>query len=98
MGDLMTLGFCYMNPVPDFRKPVLILNGQQDYFYCGGNCLAENKDLTAETLSFFYPNADSAKSEAVTLPNTGHNLHMHYSRHDVHEETLKFISDAGIKP
>jgi hypothetical protein len=75
-----------------------VLNGQQDYFYCQGNCLAEGGDVTADALAIFYPNRDASKSEAVTIPNMGHNVNVHYGRLDAFEKILSFISRAGIKP
>lgn len=75
-----------------------ILNGQQDFFYCQGNCLASDQDVTAEALAMFYPNTPKDKSEAVTLPNMGHNINLHYGRLEAFQKMLEFIERSGIKP
>ncbi|KAF2462569.1 alpha/beta-hydrolase [Lindgomyces ingoldianus] len=96
IGETLTLGNIYM-PATAFKKPVLILNGQQDYFYCQGNCLATG-DVTAQAMAIFFPNAPSNQSQAITLPNFGHNLNLHLGRQKVFEKMLDFISGLGIKP
>jgi hypothetical protein len=96
IGETLTLGAAYLPT--NFTKAVQILNGQQDYYYCQGNCLAEGGDVTADALAMFYPQRDASKSQAITLPNMGHNVNLHYGRLEAFERTLKFISGAGIKP
>ena len=97
IGETLTLGGLYV-PAIAYNKPVQILNGQQDYFYCQGNCLAEGSDITAEALALFYPNAPVGKSQAVTLPTMGHNINLHYGRLDAFAKMLSFISGAGVSP
>ena len=97
IGETLTLGSIY-TPAPSYTKPVLILNGQKDFFYCQGNCLAEGGDLTADALTTFYPNRNVEKSKAITVPDVGHNIHLHLARGEVFEKMLKFIKEAGIEP
>jgi len=97
IGETLTLGSLYV-PTPSYTKPVLILNGQQDYYYCQGNCLAEGGDVTADALASFYPDRDVAKSKAVTVSDVGHNINFHLARGEVFEKMLGFVKEAGIKP
>jgi pimeloyl-ACP methyl ester carboxylesterase len=97
IGETLTLGGLYV-PAPAYNKPVQILNGQQDFFYCQGNCRGGGSDITAEALALFYPNAPAAKSQAVTLPTMGHNINLHYGRLDAFAKMLSFISGAGVLP
>ena len=94
IGETLTLGSIYLPT--NFRKRVLILNGQQDFFYCQGNCLAGRGDVTADALEMFYPNRDASKSQAVTIPDVGHNINFHYGRLEVFERMLEFIAGTGI--
>ncbi|KAF1948117.1 alpha/beta-hydrolase [Byssothecium circinans] len=96
IGETLTLGGIYLPT--NFTKPVQILNGQQDWFYCQGNCLAGEGDVTADALALFYPDRDASKSQAITIPNMGHNINLHYGRLEAFEKILNFISEAGIKP
>ncbi|KAF2706113.1 catalytic protein [Pleomassaria siparia CBS 279.74] len=96
IGETLTLGGIYLPTT--FTKPVQILNGQQDWFYCQGNCLAHGGDVTADALAIFYPDRDASKSQAMTIPDMGHNINLHYGRLEAFEKTLNFISGSGIKP
>lgn len=80
----------------NFDKPVLLLNGQQDLFYCQGKCSADGSDVSADALAFFFP-AKNEASRAVTLPDIGHNINMHLGRTDAFEATLEFIKTCGIE-
>ena len=93
----MTLGGLYV-PAVGFTKPVQILNGIQDFFYCQGNCLAGGSDATLDALDAFFPNRDGIKSEAVNIENVGHNINLHYSRTEAFDKILAFIAHTGIEP
>jgi pimeloyl-ACP methyl ester carboxylesterase len=97
LGEILTLGRLYV-PAPAFRKPVQVLNGKQDYFYCQEDCRAMGGDITTEALTMFYPNRLAERSESVTMPNMGHNVNLHHGRLDAFEKILNFISRIGIKP
>jgi hypothetical protein len=85
-------------PATAYSKPVQILNGIQDYFYCQGNCLAEGGDVTMDALNVFYPNRDKLKSEAVNIGDLGHNINLHFKRTEAFEKMLAFIAHTGIRP
>ncbi|KAF2032503.1 hypothetical protein EK21DRAFT_109882 [Setomelanomma holmii] len=96
IGETLTLGAQYTPTT--FDKAVQILNGQQDYFYCQGDCLSGGGDVTADALNIFYPERDANKSEAITISKVGHNVNLHFARLEAFEQILSFISRAGIKP
>ncbi|CAI6335125.1 unnamed protein product [Periconia digitata] len=97
IGETLTAGSLYV-PAPAYTRPVQILNGVQDYFYCQGNCLAGGNDATLAALEGFFPNRDQTKSEAVIIDDLGHNINLHFKRTEAFEKTLAFISNVGIKP
>jgi pimeloyl-ACP methyl ester carboxylesterase len=97
IGEFFTLGTAY---TPNFAwvKPVMILNGNEDYSVCQGNCTFNGTDVTAQALAAFFPNVPKNKSAAVNLPNLSHNMHLHLSRQDIFATQLDFITKtAGIK-
>lgn len=82
----------------EYKKPVQILNGIQDYFYCAGNCLAGGYDATLAALDAFFPDRDQERSQAVNIGDIGHNINMHLKRTEAFEKMLGFIASLGIKP
>lgn len=97
IGETLTLGGLYV-PATAYTKPVQILNGIQDYFYCQGNCLAGGTDTTLSSLNTLFPNRDQTKSEAVNIGDVGHNINLHFKRTEAFGRILAFIANAGIKP
>ena len=96
LGETLTLAAIIV-PVPAYSKPVQILNGVKDFFYCHGDCVTSEGDVTADALELFYPNRDAAKSEAVNIDDVGHNINLHFARHTAFEKTLAYVERAGIK-
>jgi hypothetical protein len=74
----------------------MIMNGQQDFCYCQGNCFAGGGDVTADALAYFFPARVVEMSEAVTVPNTSHNINFHLSRLEAFEKMLDFVDRLGI--
>lgn len=95
IGETLTIGSLYV-PVPGFTRPVLILNGKQDFFYCQGDC-DKNGGITTQALNIFYPNAANS-SKAITIPAIGHNINLHLRRFDAFTAMTNFIKEVGIKP
>ncbi|KAM3065312.1 hypothetical protein ACMFMG_004304 [Clarireedia jacksonii] len=87
LGETFTLGSAYV-PVTAFKNPVIILNGNVDWFFCQGNCNAQN--ITSNFLPILFPNA-SPKSTTSTIANTGHNINLHYSAPQAFEILLDFL-------
>ncbi|KAJ4286482.1 hypothetical protein N0V90_013182 [Kalmusia sp. IMI 367209] len=97
IGETLTLGSLYA-PATAYTKPVLVLNGLQDYFYCQGNCLAGGSDTTLAALNALFPNRDQTKSKAVNIGDLGHNINLHFKRTEAFGRILTFITNAGIRP
>ncbi|KAK5111813.1 hypothetical protein LTR62_004733 [Meristemomyces frigidus] len=91
VGELLTIG-AETASVNHFKGPVLIITGERDLPYCGGNCLAPPTGFTsipAQALTFF-PNTTA--KEAVIVPRAGHGLNLEYS----HPFTYKTINDYFV--
>ncbi|PQE17321.1 alpha beta-hydrolase protein [Rutstroemia sp. NJR-2017a BVV2] len=91
LGETFTLGAAYA-PAAGFTGPVIILNGNEDWFFCQGNCNAQ--EITSTFLPYFFPNA-SPKSTTYTVGNTGHNVNLHYSASKSFGILLEFLADTA---
>ncbi|PQE23899.1 alpha beta-hydrolase protein [Rutstroemia sp. NJR-2017a WRK4] len=91
LGETFTLGAAYA-PAAGFTGPVIILNGNEDWSFCQGNCNAQ--DITSTFLPYFFPNA-SPKSTIYTIANTGHNVNLHYSASESFGVLLDFLEDTA---
>ena len=95
IGETLTAAGLYV-PARYFTGPVLVLNGRKDYLCCQGDCLANNRDMSAETLMQSFPKASWTQSKAITVPDMGHNINLHLGRKQVFGEILQFVNGLGI--
>lgn len=78
LGEIFTLANGAPKTSP-FTGPALVLTGENDNIYCGGNCTATGgvgASIPAAVASAF-PNASAF--EAYIQPNTGHGINLHYN-------------------
>jgi hypothetical protein len=79
IGELLSMLGLPPTGAPNFKGPVLVLTGDEDLIFCGGNC-----SFTGTTglpnipagLKAAFPN--SSHFETYIQPNTGHGLNLHY--------------------
>jgi len=76
-GELFTLGSLPM--LNAYKGPVLVITGENDLPYCGGNCLATGGAAASVPagVKMNFPNASSF--EAYIQPKSGHGLNFHYN-------------------
>lgn len=94
-GELLTLAG-RTGEVNPFAKPVLIVTGEHDTPYCGGDCYATgNPDLASipAASAQFFPNA--APFDVFIVPGTGHGLNFEYSHPTTYSTILSFLSGNG---
>ncbi len=91
---MFTLGSAYA-PATAFTGPVDIVNGQNDYFYCGGDCTYLT-DQAAAAIPAYFP-AASKGSQSYLAPNAGHNVNMHYSSISAFQQMTAFLQTNGIR-
>ncbi|KIW13126.1 hypothetical protein PV08_08313 [Exophiala spinifera] len=90
VGELLTVGSASAG-VNSFAGPVLVISGERDLVFCGGNCLPPTSsgngtvNLIAEVQGAF-PGAKPF--DAFVVPGAGHGLNLDYS----HETTYQYIS------
>ncbi|KAI4250737.1 MAG: hypothetical protein LQ352_005272 [Teloschistes flavicans] len=93
LGEIFTLASAYV-PAPAFTGPVFILNGQNDFFYCGGDC-AYPTDQAASVIPAFFP-AASKNSTSYLVPNTGHSINAHTTARQAFDRMTAFIQANGF--
>jgi hypothetical protein len=94
MGELFT-ATSKAQPAAAFTGPLLILNGAQDFPFCGGNC-THAAGLVNNIASQLYPNVSEAKSSVYLAPMAGHGLGLHYSALNAYSFVQRFLKDHGL--
>lgn len=79
IGELLSMLGLPPTGAPNFKGPVMILTGDQDLIFCGGNCSftgTSGLPSIPAGLAAAFPN--SSHFEAYIQKNTGHGLNLHY--------------------
>ncbi|KAL8917285.1 MAG: hypothetical protein Q9172_005911 [Xanthocarpia lactea] len=92
LGESYTLPVAYA-PATAYTGPVAIINGQNDWFYCGGDCTYP-VDQAAAAIPAFFPNADKNRSTSYLAPGSGHNVNAHLSAGKAFERMIAFLEGA----
>ena len=96
-GEILTLGGA--PAVSPFTGPVHIVTGQQDVFYCGGDCLNTGLPTLSSIPAAAAPYFSSSSDFSVNIvPNTGHAINLHYSAISAYNEIQTFLTGAGFMP
>ncbi|KAL2800615.1 Alpha/Beta hydrolase protein [Aspergillus keveii] len=75
---------------PNFTGPVLMLSGQSDLPFCGGDCTGVLEG-PASVSPFVFPSAQPFVS--YIQPNTGHALNLHYNASAAYEVIHGFLKE-----
>ncbi|KAL3490944.1 Alpha/Beta hydrolase protein [Aspergillus germanicus] len=75
---------------PNFTAPVLMLSGQADLPFCGGDCTGVLEG-PASLSPFVFPNAEPLAS--YIQPNTGHALNLHYNASAAYQVIHGFVKE-----
>ncbi|KAF8901328.1 Alpha/Beta hydrolase protein [Gymnopilus junonius] len=90
IGEYLTLG---ANVASNYTNPVLVVTGDKDYIFCGGDCYQpfagfDNLVLSAKVL---FPNV--AKFNYSIPANTGHAANLHFGSQNVFKTIQAWISE-----
>ncbi|KAF4580874.1 catalytic protein [Ophiocordyceps camponoti-floridani] len=104
LGEMMTLA--YVSSESNFTGPVLIITGNRDLPFCGGNCSnpAIINNMAANLLEAARPNFASASVlETNVVPRAGHALNLEFTAPLTYDMVLDFIdrnlpSSYGSRP
>lgn len=93
-GELFTLGS--LPSMNNFAGPVLVMTGDGDLPYCGGNCTATGTSLPSipAAVQMNFPNASAF--EAYIQPRTGHGLVFGYNATAGFEYVASWLSGHGL--
>ncbi|KAI1102804.1 Alpha/Beta hydrolase protein [Jackrogersella minutella] len=87
IGELMTLGSAtVMNNT--FGGPVMVITGDRDVVFCGGNCQATKPPIPAMSKQYF---TNANNFQAVVVPGAGHGLNLEYSAPSTYTSILDFL-------
>ena len=95
VGELLTIGIASSN---SFGGPVLVLTGDQDTPFCGGNChFTGDPSIPSipSTLQRSFPNVPKNKYFTYIQPNTGHGINLHYNSTGAYDVMNSFFATTG---
>lgn len=83
-----------ISPSPQFTGPVDVVLGQNDYFFCGGDCKYPS-DQSAAVVPAFYPAAGKG-SQHYLVPGAGHLINAHVSAPQGFDQMTAFLRSNGF--
>ncbi|KAK5946173.1 hypothetical protein PMZ80_000313 [Knufia obscura] len=95
-GEILTLTGASASP-NSFGGPVLVVTGERDTPYCGGDCLATGDPSLASipaASKMFFPNAQNFN--ASITPGAGHGLNLQYSHPITYNTIFSYLSQNGL--
>ncbi|KAE9366140.1 hypothetical protein N431DRAFT_487975 [Stipitochalara longipes BDJ] len=95
-GEFLTLASAPMTN--NFAGPVLLIAGDSDLPYCGGNCLATGgvAESIPAMVKMNFPSVADSNFSAVIQPNTGHGLNLHYNATGGYDVINTFLDSKGL--
>jgi pimeloyl-ACP methyl ester carboxylesterase len=95
-GEILTIGNAPLSS--SFKGPVLVLTGEHDVPFCGGNCYGQvtgtNFSNIPEDVVMAFPSASAFTS--YIQPNTGHGLNFHYNATAGYQVIQDFLASNGL--
>ena len=91
---MLTLGLAY-TVANGFTGPLDVVNGENDLFYCGGNCKFPS-DQAAAVKPAFFPNASANGSQSYLVPGAGHNVALAKNAGLGYAQMVEFLKTNAI--
>jgi pimeloyl-ACP methyl ester carboxylesterase len=95
-GEILTIGNSPSSS--PFTGPVLVITGENDVPFCGGNCYGQlmgtNYSNIPEGVAVTFPSASTVVSHIQ--PNTGHGLNFHYNATAGYQVIQDFLASNGL--
>lgn len=93
VGEVLTLGSAPM--MNAYKGPVMVITGDSDLPYCGGDCLNTGGvgDSVVAPIAMNFP---STQVDIVIQPNTGHGINFHYNATGAYNAINGFFSSHGL--
>lgn len=87
VGELMTIGGATAGN-NTFGGPVLVITGERDIPFCGGNCLTSSPSIPAQSEKYF---TNASSFDTIIVGGTGHGLNLEYTSHETYTSILDFF-------
>lgn len=94
IGELLTLGSLPMQNM--YRGPVMVITGQHDLPYCGGDCLATG-GAASSIPATVQKNFPSTNITTVVQPATGHGINFHYNSTAAYDVMNHYLNGKGLQ-
>ncbi|KAF2844967.1 alpha/beta-hydrolase [Plenodomus tracheiphilus IPT5] len=95
-GELLTIGSAPASS--PFTGPVIVITGEHDVPFCGGNCYGQvpgtNTSNIPEGVAKSFPSA--SKFEAYIQPGTGHGLNFQFNATAGYDVIQSFLANNGL--
>ncbi|KAF1838585.1 alpha/beta-hydrolase [Decorospora gaudefroyi] len=95
-GELLTIGNAPSSS--PFTGPVLVITGEHDVPFCGGNCYGQvsgtNYSNIPENVAMAFPSA--AAFTSYIQPNTGHGINFHYNATAAYQVIQDFLASHDL--
>ncbi|RDI81626.1 hypothetical protein Vi05172_g8392 [Venturia inaequalis] len=95
-GELITLGGL-SGMKSTFTGPVLIITGERDIPFCGGDCIITGNPALPNLLAQSKPYLPNVKNfTGFVVPGSGHGLNLEYSHTLTYSTMLNYLQDQGL--
>lgn len=95
LGEVFTLANV-IAPAPAFTGPIDVVDGQNDFIFCQGDCTVP-VDQAAVVQPALFP-AAAAGSQSFLVPGVGHAVNAHYAAPQAYAQMLAFLKANHINP
>jgi pimeloyl-ACP methyl ester carboxylesterase len=96
VDEFLTIGGLLSGP-NDFSGPVMVVTGERDLPFCGGDCYATgdpNVHSIPDAVKAVFPKA--SKFNATVVPGGGHALNMEYGHDVMFQQMNDFLAQSGL--
>ncbi|KAI1657951.1 alpha/beta-hydrolase [Daldinia decipiens] len=90
VGELLTIGSLTATN-NSFTGPVLVITGERDGAFCGGNCYVSEPSIPEQTGKSF---TNTSSFEAFVVPGAGHGLNLEYTAQATYAKILDFFDKS----
>ncbi|TLD21636.1 hypothetical protein E2P81_ATG08224 [Venturia nashicola] len=95
-GEIITLGGL-TSMKSNFTGPVLIITGERDVPFCGGDCIITGNPALPNLLAQSKPYLPNVKNfTGFIVPGAGHGLNLQYSHRLVYSTILNYLQAQGL--
>lgn len=95
VGELLTFGKSLVAPAPKFKGPIMIINGDHDFVFCGGHCDSPRLGGT-DPFPTLFPARNVQGSQYVLVKGVGHVINLHNAAGEAYGKMVGFLKGNGL--